>query len=244
MKYDNLIEKRDFVKNNISKLNEILVEKYVLDFDINFAHDSTSIEGNTLTLRDTKILLEDKRSIGSKDLREIYEVINHDKAWQYVKKCVDNKEILDEEIVKRIHKILMENIMEGGVYRSTEVRITGAKHKLPSPLIMKYELENFYNLVKNHELNDIAIAAYTHGEFVKIHPFIHGNGGVSRIIMNYQLINNGFLPISIKSNDEHGYYDVLEEYAVNNNLNPFIKLICEIENKELDFYIKAINASI
>ncbi|KZX10967.1 Fic family protein [Methanobrevibacter filiformis] len=241
MDYNSLIEKRDFVKNNIDKLDKILLEKYTTNFEINFTHDSTAIEGNTLTLLETKIILEDKISVGSKELIEIYEVVNHDKAWNYVKECIYENEILNETIIKNIHKILMENILEGGVYRDVEVVISGAKHKPPSPFIANYELEEFYKTLKKNDYNNIAIAAYTHGEFVKIHPFIDGNGRTSRIIMNYQLIKSGFLPISIKVEDKSEYYNVLEEYATNNNLEPLIKLIYKLEEKELDFYIKAIS---
>lgn len=83
---------------------------------------------------ETKVLLEDEISVGNKSFREIYEVINHNKAFAYVKKCISENKQLDENIVKDIHSILMENILVGGVYRNVEVRITGAKHKPPAPL--------------------------------------------------------------------------------------------------------------
>lgn len=243
MNYDKLKEKRDFVVKNIHLLKKEVIDNYEMDFDIEFAHNSTAIEGNTLTLLETKMILEDKLSVGTKKLREIYEVVNHDKAWSYVKECVSNKKELNEEIVKEIHSLLMANIMIGGIYRNVEVRITGAKHTPPSFSEAYYQLQSFYESLKDNNYNDFELAAYTHAEFVRIYPFVDGNGRTSRIIMNYQLLKNGYLPISISNDDRFDYYEALDEYAISGNLEAFIKLIYELEDKKLDFYIEAINAS-
>ena len=240
MDFDKIIEKRNFVLENISKLDKCLLENYEEYFDVEFIHNSTAIEGNTLTLQEAKMIMIDNMSIGTKSLREIYEVVNHKKAWNYVKECVRNGNNLSEDIVKELHSILMENIILGGIYRTQDVRITGAKHIPPSPDQAYYELRNFYDKLSDNQLNDIELAAYTHAEFVKIHPYVDGNGRTSRLMMNYQLIKCGFLPINIKKEDRVKYYDALDEYAVNNNLDSFIKIIYDLENEQLDFYIKAI----
>ena len=158
-------------------------------FNIEYAHNSTAIEGNTLTLIQTKAIIEDGLSVGGKLLREIYEVANHAKAFAYVQKCVAEGKPLDEPTVKEIHYLLMENIQIGGVYRNVEVRITGAAHKPPAPSEMYRQVKNFFaDLTYRTELNAIELAAWTHAEFVKIHPFTDGNGRTSRMIMNYQLL--------------------------------------------------------
>lgn len=108
-----------------------ILSSYEKDFELTFTHNSTAIEGNTLTLMETKVVLEDGISVGGKELREIYEVVNHKKAYQYVKKCIAEGKILDEPIVKDIHAILTENIIVGGIYRNQEVRISGAGHVPP-----------------------------------------------------------------------------------------------------------------
>lgn len=239
-KYKVLINKRDLVKKNIHILSNEILENYNTDFDINFTHDSTAIEGNTLTLKETKLLIEDKISVGSKHLREIYEVINHEKAWNYAKTFIKRGKDLDEKMINEIHRILMENIIEGGKYRDTNVRIAGAKHSPPDPFIAKIELDEFFKTLKNNDFDELTCAAYTHAEFVRIHPFADGNGRVSRIILNYQLVKNDFLPISIKTKDKSRYYDSLEEYGIKNNLNPFIEMISELEEKRLDFYLTSI----
>ena len=87
------------------------------------------------------------------------------------------------------------------------------------------------------DLNPIELAAWTHAEFVKIHPFVDGNGRTSRLIMNYQLMRNGFLPVSVNKEDRLEYFNYLEEYAVNGSLSPFIDFVAELEEQQLDEYL-------
>lgn len=150
--------------------------------------------------------------------------------------------VLDENIIKDIHAILTENIIVGGIYRKQEVRISGAGHTPPSGNDMYIQIKNFYADLKwkKKELNPIEYAAWTHAEFVRIHPFVDGNGRTSRLIMNYQLMSDGFLPISIAKENRLNYYNALEEYAVNANLEKFADLIAELEGEQLDTYIKLI----
>lgn len=116
---------------------------YEKDFELTFTHNSTAIEGNTLTLMETKVVLEDGISVGGKQLREIYEVVNHKKAYQYVKRCIAERKPLDESIVKDIHAILTENIIIGGIYRNQEVRISGAGHTPPAGNEMYNQIKTF-----------------------------------------------------------------------------------------------------
>ena len=244
MDFNKLIEKRNYVNDNLSKLDSAVIENYEKAFAVDFTHNSTAIEGNNLTLMETKLLLEDKLTVGGKDLREQYEVTNHGKAWEYVKTCVNDEKSLSEDILKELHALIMENIMVGGIYRTVEVKITGAEHTPPHPEQAYNDLKNFYISLEEHNYNDLEISAYTHAEFVKIHPFVDGNGRISRIIMNYQLLKQGFLPISIKKEDRFKYYETLDEYAVKGNLEPFTKIIYDLEEEQLDFYIKAIKDTI
>lgn len=238
MNYEKLLEKRAKLVEIRNSNSEKLFDNFDKAFEVDYAHNSTAIEGNTLTLIETKVLLEDEISVGNKSLREIYEVVNHNKAFAYVKKCISENKLLDENIVKDIHSILMENILVGGVYRNVEVRITGAKHKPPAPSEMYYQIKEFFsNINSKSDLNPIELAAWTHAEFVKIHPFIDGNGRTSRLIMNYQLMRNKFLPVSINTEDRLEYFNLLEEYAVNGNLAPFVDFIAKLEEQQLDEYL-------
>jgi len=242
MDYSKLLSKRDLILNKNDNINEALLKKMNASFRIEYAHNSTAIEGNTLTLIETKLLLEDKISVGGKALREIYEVINHDKAYEYILHSIEGRIPLEENIVKDIHEIVMENIISGGVYRNHEVRITGANHTPPAGMEMYSLIKNFYlDLAEKKNINSIELAAWTHAEFVRIHPFGDGNGRTARLIMNYQLLENKFLPISIKKENRLDYYNVLEEYAVNRNLDPFINMLALLEDEQLDNSIKEIS---
>ena len=219
-------------------LPEATVKSYMQSFELEYTHNSTAIEGNTLTLLETKVVIEEGLSVGGKHLREIYEVINHNKAYQYIKKCISEDLILSEEIIKNIHNILMENIIPGGIYRNVDVYISGAEHTPPSPTEMYQQIKNFYfDLLEKKFANEIEFAAWTHAEFVRIHPFVDGNGRTARLIMNYQLMKKGFLPISIKKESRLEYFNTLEEYAVKGNLDPFVYMLLILEEEQLDKYL-------
>lgn len=237
-----IVEKKELYRQGKETIDAITISSYEKDFELTFTHNSTAIEGNTLTLMETKVVLEDGISIGGKELREIYEIVNHKKAYNYVKKCIAEGKQLSENIVKDIHAILMENIIVGGIYRNQEVRISGAGHTPPTGNDMYIQIKNFFTDLewKVKELNPIELAAWTHAEFVRIHPFIDGNGRITRLIMNYQLMINGFLPVSIAKENRLEYYNALEEYAVNGNLEQFSELIFNLEEVQLDNYIKLV----
>ncbi|NCC82000.1 MAG: Fic family protein, partial [Clostridia bacterium] len=193
MDYQRLLKKKMDYEKIKKDLPEATVKSYIQSFELEYTHNSTAIEGNTLTLLETKVVIEEGLSVGGKHLREIYEVINHNKAYQYIKKCISEDLILSEEIIKNIHNILMENIIPGGIYRNVDVYI-----------------KNFYfDLLEKKFANEIELAAWTHAEFVRIHPFVDGNGRTARLIMNYQLMKNGFLPISIKKESRLEYFNTL-----------------------------------
>lgn len=245
MNYDELLKQRDYYQQNKACISDITLESYEHAFEIEYTHNSTAIEGNTLTLIETKLVLEDGIAIGGKNLREIYEQVNHYKAFRYVKECIAKEQPLEEKIIKDIHAILMENIFVGGIYRNVDVYISGAQHTPPSPSMMYQQVKNFYADLnrKDKVLNSIELAAWTHAEFVKIHPFAVGNGRTSRLIMNYQLMAQGFLPVSIAKENRLTYFNALENYAMHDKLDSFAEMIEELEELQLDRYVGMIEQS-
>ncbi len=240
MDYEVLIQKRDQYQKKRLSIPEYTLQTFEQAFEIEYTHHSTAIEGNTLTLMETKVLLEDGISIGGKQLRELYEVVNHQKAYQYVKQCIGQGMPLDENIVKDIHAMLMDHIFTGGIYRDMDVYISGAQHTPPSPVQMYQQIKDFYSDLewKGNQLNLIEFAAWTHAEFVRIHPFPDGNGRTSRLIMNYQLLANGFPAVSIAKEDRLEYFKTLETYAVEGNLTPFADMVAQLVEQQLDRYLK------
>lgn len=242
MDFERILAKKIKYEQNKSQIDSVTLSSYEKDFELRFTHNSTAIEGNTLTLMETKVVLEDGVAIGGKELREIYEVINHKKAYGYVKKCIAENKPLDENIVEDLHAILTENIIVGGIYRKEEVRISGAGFTPPAGNEMYMQIKNFYEdlKIKENELNSIELAVWTHAEFVRIHPFIDGNGRTSRLLMNYQLLTHGYLPISVAKENRLDYYNALEQYAVNGDLTPFADFVAELEEQRLDEYLAVI----
>ena len=206
MNWELLLQKKEQLDQIRNTLPKEALESFDRSFDIEYAHNSTAIEGNTLTLIQTKAILEDGLSVGGKTIREIYEVANHAKAFTYVKK----------------------RIAEG---------ISGG-FRPPSPNEMYRQIKDFFaDLPYRTDSNAVELAAWTHAEFVKIHPFVDGNGRTSRMLMNYQLMAQGFLPVSIAKEDRLEYFDALEAYAVSGNLIPFTDLIAALEEVRLDEYL-------
>jgi len=167
--------------NSNKKFNE--VDYYEEVFDIQYTHETTAMEGNTLTLVQTKLVLQDKISVGGKSMREVYEVTNHSAAFGYVKECVKHKKELNEEIVLTIYKILMDRILYGGNYRQVNVMIGGSAHEPPVsekvPAAMKLFCEELFDKNRicgmSEGIHAIELAAWTHAKFVNIHPFQDGN---------------------------------------------------------------------
>lgn len=234
-----LLEKKKRYEEVKGSIPEATLASFESAFEVEYTHNSTAIEGNTLTLMETKVVLEDGIAIGGKSLREIYEVVNHSKAYRYLKECVGKGLTLEESIVKDIHALLMENILTGGIYRREEVVISGASHIPPAGNEMYAQIKNFYvELSQKSGLNDIELAAWTHAEFVRIHPFLDGNGRTSRLLMNYQLMGKGFLPVYIAKEDRLEYYNALDKYATHGELNDFADMIAILEEKKLDKYLE------
>ncbi|MCM1330521.1 MAG: Fic family protein [Ruminococcus sp.] len=230
------------IRSLAEKLREKNIPEKVLEsfeeaFSIEYTHHSTAMEGNTLTLIETKAVIEDEISVGGKKLREIYEVANHNKAFNYAKKRISQGDPLDEKITKDIHAIVMENIDIGGVYRHEDVAIRGAAHTPPSPNEMYNQIKYFYTQLDRDDLNPIELAAWVHAEFVRIHPFTDGNGRTARLIMNYSLMSGGFLPVNISTDVRIAYYESLDIYGVKRELAPFAELIAELETKRLEHYL-------
>ena len=245
MNYSELLRKRDLYQSGRLSIPELTLQSYEQAFEIEYAHNSTAMEGNTLTLMETKVLLEDGISIGGKMLRELYETVNHRKAFRYIKDCIAMGLPLDECIIKEMHRQLMEHATGGGVYRDVDVCLRGARHIPPSPNEMGQQLQDFYEGLsrRGRQENSIELAVWTHAEFVKMLPFSDGNGRVARLIMNYQLLANGFPAVSIAKENRLDYFNALEAYGVEGNLVPFAEMVAVLVDYQLDRYLGMIEPS-
>ena len=207
----------------VSNLHEDLV--------LRWTYNSNAIEGNTLTLKETKVALEGI-TIGGKTMKEHLEAINHREAIYFVEDLVQKNESLTEWQIKSIHQLILKNIDDShaGVYRKTNVIISGADHIPPDALQVESEMNTFIDWYINEasSLHPIERAARVHADFVKIHPFVYGNGRTSRLLMNLELMKDGFPPVVLPVEKRLEYYEALDTAHTKGNYNQFLSLIIEI----------------
>lgn len=224
-----LKSKRPFTSGELERLNEEFLTEYT--------YNSNAIEGNTLTLRETDMVLRGL-TVDKKSLKEHFEVIGHKEAFIYVKDLVSENEELTEKIIKDIHYlVLADKKADRGVYRRIPVKIMGASHDPVQPYLIVPKMEE---LLENYKKSTEDIAtklARFHIEFEGIHPFIDGNGRTGRLLINLELMKQGYPPINIKFADRIKYYDAFDEYHVKNNLSAMSELFAKYINERLDLYL-------
>ena len=221
-----------------------LVEDLRKDFLIKNTYHSNAIEGNTLTVYETKAILEDGITVGGKSMREHLEAINHKEALLVSEEIVKNREVLSERMIKELHSIIMYGIDNtiAGVYRKDPVIISAANHTPPNAMQVPDEMKKFIDWYENEkELHPVAKAAVTHSKFVNIHPFKDGNGRTSRLLMNLELMKSGYLPVNVEKDDRFNYYEVLDIAGTKKDYKPFIEFIAKYEDKELTRYLSLVN---
>lgn len=227
-----LDSKRPIPKETLKSLKESI--------NLEWTYNSNGIEGNTLTLRETQVVLEGI-TVGGKSIKEHLEAINHEKAILYLDDLVKDNEPISEWNIKNIHQLILKDIdnENAGRYRKENVTIKGAVH-IPPDYLKVPELMEKLILTYNtwNEYHPIIQAALLHGELVKIHPFTDGNGRTSRLLMNLVLMNSGYNPVIIKKEDRLKYYEALDKAHMTNDYTDFIKLVTKLEIEMLKKYLE------
>lgn len=211
---------------------------------LEWTYNTNAIEGNTLTMNETKVVLEGI-TVGGKTLREHLEVINHRDAINYVEEIVQKREPLSEWQIKNLHRLVLKGIDDeyAGVYRKEQVFIAGAKHTPPAHYLIQEKIDQmmkWYHQEGIH-LHPVERGAMVHAIFVGIHPFIDGNGRTSRLLLNLELMKDGFPPVIIKVENRLAYYEALDKAHTTESYHDFIKLVeTEVEDS-LNLYLRAIS---
>jgi Fic family protein len=210
---------------------------------IEFLYESNRIEGNTLTLRETQLVVNEGMTIAGKTMREHLEAINHKEAILFIEDIVTKRTDLSEYVLKQIHALVLYGIdrNNAGSYRQVPVLIAGSKHTPPQPYLLEPLMNDYFEFYNQHKhsLHPVLLAAEMHERLVTIHPFIDGNGRTSRLIMNLILLQNGY-PLVIIGGDydsRMAYYDALEQVNTNNDKSIFINLIVQKLKESLSRYI-------
>ena len=225
-------------------LNETELKRLRDEFMIENTYHSNAIEGSTLTLRETAMILQDGITIAEKPIKEHLEAIGHRDAFEYVISLADAKTALTERVIKDIHSlVLMHDAANKGTYRGIGVAIMGAVHTPPQPYLVPVQMEQLladYEEMKRN-MHIIEAVAEFHLRFEGIHPFIDGNGRTGRLILNLELMKAGLLPVNIKFADRRKYYDSFDRYyGDEHSPDALVKLIADYEAEELERHIKII----
>ena len=233
-----LIDKKKKELDNRRPLTEGEIKRLNEEFTIEYTYNSNAIEGNTLTLRETDLVLRGL-TIDRKPLKDHMEAVGHKEAFEFVSELVKQNEPLSERIIKQIHfLVLVGNRDDRGVYRKVPVRIMGAKHEPVQPYMIEPKMEELLKSFMEGEEHIITKLARFHIEFEGIHPFIDGNGRTGRLLVNLELMKAGYPPIDIKFTDRMEYYKAFDEYHENHNLSAMESLFASYVNSRLDMYLK------
>ena len=198
------------------------------EFLIEYTYNSNAIEGNTLTLQETALVLEGI-TVDKKPLKDHLEAVGHRDAFLYVQDLVKNNVPFSESIIKQIHTlVLMDRPDDRGVYRHIPVRIMGAHHVPPDPILVSEQMENLVaEFAANKKLHPIERAALFHLKFEGIHPFVDGNGRTGRLILNLMLMQAGYPPINVKYLNRKRYYEAFDSYYRDDNSKTMLSIVTE-----------------
>lgn len=231
-------------------LNPAQVKNLEQAFDVEYTYDSNRIEGNTLTLHETYLVVEKGMTISGKPLTDHLEAVNHRDALAFMKDIATKKVPLTERVVLDIHNFILSNIdwEHAGRYRSMAARIGGARHIPPNPMKipqLMHDLFVHYEVAKQTE-HPVILAADLHSRLVNIHPFVDGNGRTARLVMNLILLQNGFAIANISGDREvrTTYYEALDTSAVDGNAEPFSRFVLSAEKQSLIKYLDMMSPDI
>lgn len=207
------------------------------EFLVEYTYHSNAIEGNTLTLQETAMVLEGI-AIDKKPLKDHLEAVGHRDAFLYVQELVKDKIPFSEAIMKQIHTlVLVDRPEDRGMYRRISVRIMGAFHEPPDPVLVPEMMEKLVAEFADKKLHPIESAALFHLKFEGIHPFIDGNGRTGRLILNLMLMQNGYPPINVKYADRRKYYEAFDAYYRDQDAGAMVSLLANYVQVALNRYL-------
>ncbi len=236
------IEEKKAKLDSLKPFPRSLVPKIREYFDVELTYNSNSIEGNTLSLQETRAVMEDGVTVGGKTLREHLEVTNHKKAIDFIFSIVSKKRVEEKDILE-LHAIILDQIdpQGAGFYRNSQVYLRGSRYIPPPakevPALMKDFVKGF-----GKGANPVEAAALAHFGLVHIHPFADGNGRVARLLMNLLLLKKGY-PVTVILRAERKKYIRCLELAHGGDLGPFLDFVAKSVERSLDIYLSMLSPS-
>lgn len=237
----------DALKTKLDTFREFDSYRITQALELEYTFESNRIEGNTLTLRETDLVINEGLTVSGKSMREHLEAINHQEAIGYIKHLMEKNSLLNEREVLSIHNLILRGIHpeDAGRYRKVQVMIKGSTYMPPQPFMVSKQMEDYfiwYEANKN-SLHPVLLAGEMHERLVTIHPFIDGNGRTSRLVMNLVLLSHGYIIANIKGDYENRmqYYQTLEKAQITSDKEDFLLFIAQIEKESLERYLDIIS---
>lgn len=212
--------------DSIRPLDGPVLEKLYHEIEVDMTYNSTAIEGNSLTISETRLVLEEGMTVGGKTLREHLEVTNHRSAMEHVEALASKPQIEVLDILN-LHALILDRIdpANAGTFRRGRVYISGSAFVPPKPTAVPYFVSSFVKRFNQRPGIAVEEAALLHMEFVNIHPFVDGNGRCARLLLNLYLIRNGYPPIVIKKTDRKRYINSIVASQTRGDHVPFVNFI-------------------
>lgn len=245
VKIANRIEEKLCRLNDLRPLPQSALKKIQDHFRIEMTYNSNAIEGNSLTLKETFLVINEGITVKGKPLKDHLEARDHYLTLNYLYDLVENGKhhTISEHLIRSMHQLIMQETDKewAGVYRNANVIISGADYIPPDALEVAHKMKELIDWIKGNKgnLHIIELAALLHHKLVYIHPFFDGNGRTSRIIMNLLLMQYGFPLVIILKNDRKKYYNVLSQ-ADKENYKPLVQFIAQSVERSLDLYLKTL----
>lgn len=238
MEKDLLELERQHLRNVTKECEEKQIEEAEKRFAWQYTYDAVGMAGHNRVSYDDVIRLSETKALLGYSEREQKEILNHLKAFDYVKKLAQSNEKFNEEMLKDIHEILVEGIFQGGVYRNVNINIFGASHQPPDYVKVYDRMNKFFKNIETFEGSPIEKAAYAHASIAKIHPFVDANGRLAKLVLNYFLMKGDYLPISIPLDQRENYIEKLEIFKTEKDLNPLAQFFKDILTKRYEAILK------
>ena len=241
-----ILDEIDVLKTKLDSFRKFDSFRIAQALELEYTFESNRIEGNTMTLRETDLVINEGLTISGKSMREHLEVINHHEAIAYIKDLMQKNMPINERELLTVHNLILRGIHpeDAGHYRKVQVMIQGSSHKPPQPFLVTKEMEDYFIWYETNKLSlhPIVLAAEMHERLVTIHPFIDGNGRTSRLVMNLILLQHGYIIANIKGDYDSRmhYYRTLETAQTKNNKEDFLLFIAQIEKESLERYLTII----
>lgn len=202
---------------------EIVSNRVSKDFLVDFVYNTHSLDGKVISKEEVLAVIDGNDANVSEKAKKL---INNTLAgFNFILTMLENNEDLTENKLKDLHEVIMQGLGVGGLYRNVDISIKGSNHTPPSYIKVYDRMKKYFDAIEDSEKDLYENIAFSHLQLAKIHPFLDGNGRLARLVLNYELLKNNLKPIIIEENKKEEYFNLLEEFKVNKNINPFIDFL-------------------